>query len=146
MQLNHNLKTRISLLSIALILLAVGGWIYCFFRPRILLLHVLINKLPCQSLFDKIGALCQNCQLPDFMVYNLPGGLWTIAYLLVVEAIFLNRTFTERIWWAAVIPFIGSVSEGLQALEVLPGHFDWWDLCCYLVPFCCYIGISLHAE
>ena len=138
MQLNNNLKIRISLLAAALLLLTVGGWIYCFFRPHVLLLHVLIDKLPCKPLFDKMGEWCQNWQLPEFVVYNLPGALWTLSYLLVVEAIFLSKAFAVRIHWAAAIPLIGVVSECLQALNILPGHFDAWDLCSYLVPFLVY--------
>ena len=145
MQLNNNLKTRISLLAIALLSLAAGGWIYCFFRPRVLLLHVLIDKLQCKSFFDKVGAMCQNCHLPDFVVYNLPGALWTLAYLLVVEAIVLSKTVAVRIQWAAAIPLIGALSECLQAINVLPGHFDVWDLGCYLLPFCAYMAVSLHT-
>lgn len=79
--------------------------------------------------------------LNDFLVFNLPGGLWSASYILIVDALFCKSRRTDRLTIAAVIPMIGAMSELLQAIGFLPGIFDWADFWCYAAPYIIYIMV-----
>ncbi|MBR5716835.1 MAG: hypothetical protein IKX59_09640 [Bacteroidales bacterium] len=79
--------------------------------------------------------------LPDIFIYALPGGLWTLGYILIIDHIFGNRSRMLRIAWASIIPILGIGSGLLQGIGLLPGTFDLWDLVCYALPYIIYIVI-----
>ncbi len=138
--LSHH-KTRIYLLVCAVLLLTIGGFVYLFFRRPVLLLHVLLEKTHLSSLIEQGRMAAADIHLPSFVVYNLPAALWSTAYILVSEALFLHLPVRQRICWASVVPALGVLSEVLQGAHLLPGHFDWIDLLSYLLPFGVYVAV-----
>ena len=127
-----------NLLGMALCLL--GALIYLLFRPRVLLGFRLLDVLRMGTLADRWREAVSGWQLPDFVVYCLPGGLWATAWVLIANGIFHDRPRRTRLLWAAVIPAVGAVSELMQGMGLLPGTFDEMDLLCYAVPYvaaCC---------
>lgn len=85
-------------------------------------------------------------QLPEFIIYNLPGALWAAAYILTTEYFLYRQSVKTRILVAGIIPVIGAVSELLQLTGLLPGTFDVADLLCYLVPYLLYMSITLKIK
>lgn len=133
-----HLKTRLSLLSGAFLMLLLGGAIYMFYRPHVLLMHVWVDNIFMAPWIDNVRQMTGMVRLPSYIVYCLPGALWSTAYILVSDALFLHLPLAKRLSWAVVVPVLGTVSEIMQAFHILPGHFDWLDLLCYILPFLLY--------
>ena len=121
--------------------LLAGAFLYLLFRSKNLLGFELLNRIGAETWADRLRSYTSALTLPDFIVYALPGGLWALGYILIIDHIFSNRSRLTRIVWAAVIPLLGFSAELLQGIGLLPGTFDPWDLVCYAFPYIIYIVI-----
>ena len=132
-------RRRDFILSLALIL--AGGMIYVLFRPRTTLLFVVIDAIGLGRVADVWRLAVADISLPELMINSLPDGLWSTAYVLVIDGLFLSCPASVRLKWASVIPLIGAVSELLQCARLLPGTFDLTDFLFYVTPFLVYLCI-----
>lgn len=126
--------------------LAVGGIIYILFRPRTLL-YGIFHHLTSNSYSD-VGK-----GLGGFFVYSLPGGLWSLGYVLVMDSALKYTSLRLRLMMTGIIPFVGMVSEILQYLfpnyafgRVQLGTFDSADLLAYLLPYVIYVMIVVFKN
>jgi hypothetical protein len=91
------------------------------------------------GLTDAVAGLRDSMrQMPEFIVFNLPGGLWSASYVLLSDAVFAGQSKMMKLAWGSLIPMIGLVSELLQAVALCPGTADWLDAVCYGVPYVLY--------
>ena len=109
----------------------IGGIIYVLYRE-----HTLLYQLMPQECMQPLRANAP--ALPHWVVYNLPGGLWSTAYILIMHCACQFVSPRKRLLYVSVIPLIGVASELLQALHLLPGVFDWPDLIAYALPLAVY--------
>ena len=122
---------------LGLLILCVGGTIYILYRS-----HTLLYQLSNTVMGDYLVSIRQAMGRPsDVIVYNLPGCLWSIAYILIIDGLFVNLSFRTIALVSCVIPMAGVLSELLQALHILPGHYDSVDLIQYLLPYLLFIGM-----
>ena len=119
--------------------LLAGAVIYLLFRSKNLLGFELLNRIGVEPWADRMRSYTADVRLPDEFVNSLPGGLWALGYILVIDSIFGNQSRSTRIVWASVIPLLGVCSEVLQGVGLLPGVFDLWDLVCYALPFIIFV-------
>lgn len=119
--------------------LLAGAVIYLLFRSKNLLGFLLLRRIGVEPWADRMRSYTADVKLPDVVVYSLPGGLWVLGYILVIDSIFGNQSRSTRIAWASVIPLLGVCSELLQGVGLLPGVFSWWDLICYALPFIIFV-------
>ena len=119
--------------------LLAGALIYLLFRSKNLLGFELLNRIGVGPWADRMRSYTADVRLPDVFVNSLPGGLWALGYILVIDSIFGNQSRSTRIVWASVIPLLGVCSEVLQGVGLLPGVFDLWDLVCYALPFIIFV-------
>lgn len=127
-------------LSLGIMLLLVGGITYLLFRPRTLLMFHVADNLGLSPIIDRIREGMTNAWFPEFIVYSLPGALWSAAYLLTADCFLNGQTVKTRLAITSIIPLIGAASELLQLTGVLPGTYDGWDLLCYLIPYLIYLS------
>lgn len=107
-----------------------GGLIYVIYRKGTLI-------------YDLFGLLMKDaetwrenaCPLSHFIIYNLPGGLWSLAYILIANGLTHGMGIKQRLLLASIVPAIGCVSELLQLLHILPGMPDMADALCYMLPY-----------
>ena len=122
---------------LSIILVSIGGCIYLMQRTTGLLMFRIIDFL---GLTDVVATLrAYAMQWPEFVVFSLPGGLWSASYVLLADAVFAGQSNLIRLSWGSLIPRIGVVSELLQALGLCPGTADWQDAVCYGVPYMVYV-------
>ncbi|MBR5068436.1 MAG: hypothetical protein IKX25_03475 [Bacteroidales bacterium] len=121
--------------------LVVGAVLYLLFRTKSLLGFELLSRIGAEPWADWMRSHTSAISLPDIIIYALPGGLWALGYILIIDHIYGDRSRLTRIVWAAVIPVLGFGSELLQVIGLLPGTFDPWDLVCYALPYIIYIVI-----
>lgn len=122
---------------LGIIFLSVGGGIYLMQRTTGLLMFRIIDFL---GLSDVIAGLRTSViQMPEFIVFSLPGGLWSASYLLFADALLCHQSLVMRLAWGSLIPMIGMTSELLQAVGLCPGTADGLDAVCYGVPYVVYV-------
>lgn len=119
--------------------LLTGATIYLLFRSKTLLGFKLLSGIGAEPWADRMRSYAADVTLPDVVVYSLPGGLWSLGYILIIDSLFSNQTRSTRIAWASVIPLLGVGSEVLQAIGLLPGVFDTLDLVFYALPFILFV-------
>ena len=127
-------------LSLGIMLLLVGGITYLLFRPRTLLMFHVADYLGLSPIIDRIREGMTDVWLPEFIVYSLPGALWSAAYLLMVDCFLYGQSVRTRLVATSIIPLIGAASEVFQLTGMVPGTFDGWDLLCYLIPYLLYLS------
>lgn len=126
---------RIAILVFSAVCLLTGGLIYLLFRSKTLLMFSWVAYIGGDQILNFIRDNTV-CDLPDFVLFCLPDFLWTTSYILLIDAFWVAKK--QRLIWASIIPIVGMVSEILQYVSVMPGTYDFWDLCCYSLPFCIY--------
>ena len=127
-------------LPLGMMLLLTGGMTYLLFRPQTLLMFHVTDAIGLSAAINSMREGISS-QLPEFIIYCLPGALWAAAYILTIR-----QSVKARILVAGIIPIIGAVSELLQLTGLLPGTFDVADLLCYLVPYLLYMSIILKIK
>ena len=132
-------------LPLGMMLLLTGGITYLLFRPQTLLMFHVTDALGLSAVINSMREGISS-QLPEFIIYNLPGALWAASYILTTEYFLYRQSVKTRILVAGIIPVIGAVSELLQLTGLLPGTFDVADLLCYLVPYLLYMSITLKIK
>ena len=119
--------------------LTIGGMIYVLYRSHSLLVFHIAGKLGLSAWIDHIRNSAPILELPEWVIYSLPGGLWAAAYILMIEAVAQPWPPRKRMLWASSIPLCGIASELLQGIGCLPGIFDPIDALCYAIPLGFYI-------
>ena len=136
-------KRSLSILYIlaSVILIIIGGVIYFSFRSKSLILFRWADALYLNSFVENLRQSMSIYTPSDFVKYNLPDGLWSLSYVLIILAIWksMNR---ENIIWFCFMPIIAMFSEFFQLFSILPGYFDWRDVMCYTMPLIILITIK----
>lgn len=132
-------------LPLGMMMLLMGGMTYLLFRPQTLLMFHVTDAIGLSAAINSMREGISS-QLPEFIIYSLPGALWAAAYILTTEYFLYRQSVKTRILVAGIIPVIGAVSELLQFTGLLPGTFDVADLLCYLVPYLLYLSIILKIK
>lgn len=110
------MKTRLRFFLLVVVPLVAGGLIYVFCRPETIRFKT----------WFAAGAMPQQ-YFPDWMVYNLPAGLWLFAFLYM-----LRLLQSQWYYFASAICFAFG-AELLQATAYAGGTFDFGDLLAYSV-------------
>ena len=116
-----------------------GGAIYILWRSNQLRVFSWIDSLGLSSLVSsiRVTALPIKNQVPAFLLYSLPDGLWTFAVTSCMIIIWKGQRGLLRAFWVSIGAFLALASELAQSLCLIPGAFTLLDVMFYL------IGISL---
>lgn len=133
-------------LTIGILLLLFGGLLYVLYRPQTLLLFHVADQLGLSAVIGQGRLWASAWQPAAFVIYCLPAGLWAMSYVLIVAGLAEALQPMARFSAVAFIPLIGGVSELMQAVDIIPGTFDWADLLLYLLPLVLYMAYSLNVK
>ena len=111
-----------------------GVTIYLLWRDQHLLIHRVIHTCGLQPSLDVLRSFVLDIQLPEWIRFALPDGLWSLSYILIIDAL-VKRDYR----WTSVIPAIGVISELMQLVGWMPGTYDTIDLLAYFIPYLLYI-------
>jgi hypothetical protein len=125
------------LISMHLITLTIGSFIYLFFRSDTLLMFRWFDSI---SLTDKLETLRNYTlplgkNLPNWFIYSLPDGLWISSYVFLMFSIWGESLSSKSIIWLLLILIAAIVSEFCQLIHIIPGTFDMLDLLSYTIGF-----------
>lgn len=109
---------------IILILFGSSCFIYLFNRENIILYDWLnLNSLQNFELFNVFTF-----NIPKWIVYNLPDGIWTMTMTYAILYIWNFRITKMNVFWI-ILPFILAFSiEFGQQLKLINGTYDTKDL------------------
>ena len=75
----------------AYILLFIGSMIYLSFRSTPLLLFEWCRFLGLDCYINFFRSFVCKIQPSNFIIYNLPGGMWLLSYMLLINVIWANE-------------------------------------------------------
>lgn len=123
--------------------LLAGTSIYLLFRSRNHLVFFILDSVGLKIAIDTIRSMTGGIDLPEFVRFCLPDGLWTSSYILFSDYFNKNEKLTMRLLLASIIPLLGIASELLQSINMIPGTFDPLDIACYALPLLLWTALIL---
>ena len=140
--IDKNVLTRIAKATTGFMALTVGGLIYIRYRCESLLMFEWFHDLNISDFIASVRSYSNDSILYEWVIYNMPAGLWLFAYLLIIDAIWGNEKNTLYLCHLFILPILALVSELMQFLGVLPGTFDFLDLISYVCAILLFIIIK----
>ena len=119
--------------------LAFGCAIYLFFRSKTLNIYMWCSQMGLSDYVDYIRLQVLNWNIPQFVKFSLPDGLYCAAYILFIDAIWHKETSLAKYIIITLVPLVTVSSELLQYFGLAKGTFDVYDLICYTIPYLIYI-------
>lgn len=120
-------------------LLITGCLIYLLFRSNTIYIYTWCCSLGLSGVIDTLRFAVCDWIIPNFIKFNLPDGLYCVAYLLIIDAIWHDDKSWLKLLILATVPTIIVFSEIMQYFGLIRGTFDVCDLLCYILPTVLYI-------
>lgn len=146
MQNNHSNIIVATKLFLGTLFLAFGCAIYLLFRSKTLNIYKWCSKIGFSEYVDSVRSQVQYWNIPPFVRYSLPDGLYCAAYLLIIDAIWQNEDTLIKYIILSLVPFVTISSELLQYYGLIRGTFDFFDLICYSIPLFLFIIINFFNK
>lgn len=124
----------VSEICLGAISLMCGCVIYLLFRSKSLNIYKWCSAIGLSDNVDEIRKTVTDWNLPDWVRFSLPDGLYCAAYLLLIDAIWRSDTSWRKYIILSVVPIVTVGSEVLQYFGLVKGTFDFADLLCYALP------------
>ncbi|EID73846.1 hypothetical protein [Imtechella halotolerans] len=111
-----------------------GGLIYVMFRTSTLKMFGWFETIGLDRLTNVIRKLTFKfaVELPDWILFSLPDGLWIFSYVSLMLAIWQNSVSPKNTLWILLIPILVIGSEIGQLFGFVIGTFDFADLLLYI--------------
>ena len=119
---------------LGIIFLICGCAIYLLFRSKTLNIYQWCVALGFSDMIDSFRNNVQNWNVSEFVKFSIPDGLYCAAYILIIDAIWLNDNGIIKNIIISLVPFVTISSEVLQYYGLVKGTFDIYDLICYVIP------------
>ena len=126
-------------------LLVVGCAIYLLFRSKTLYIYIWCKWLGLSGTIDTLRHFVSGWQVPDFIRFCLPDGLYCAAWFFFIDAIWHDDKRFVKYVVALLVPFVTIGSEILQYFGLVKGTFDAYDLFCYAIPLGIYMIYEYHS-
>lgn len=122
---------KITLISISILFLLLGGFIYLIFRPHTLNMFVWLGVINCEQIFQ-LKDYNQDLKFIEFLIFSLPNGLWILSFLIIIGLIW-EKYHIFFIIYSSFFTGISILFEFLQKVEFIPGTFDIADILVLLI-------------
>ena len=114
-------------------MLLIGSMIYFAFRSSELYMFRLFPNGDLPSWLVGIRGQLSMLNVPEWVRYSLPDGLWLLSYMIIIECIWGDdATWLHGLFlWTLPISII--IAEFLQMVHLVPGTGDWGDVVFYVL-------------
>ena len=129
-----------------IICLASGCAIYLLFRSTSLNIYQWCMEFGLSNIIDSVRYIVQDWDMPEWIKYNLPDGVYVAAYILIIDAIWKDDDSLIKHFVIALVPLVTITSEIFQYFGLVKGTFDLCDLLFYSVPFIAYHINKYHFK
>lgn len=104
--------------------------IYVCFRPESLLMF---HWSQAAGISEEIHLIRDAARpigraFPAWANHSLPYAMWVLSYMLAQRSTWYRSEALASYFWILAAPVIAIISEVAQALQMIPGTFDWIDL------------------
>ena len=132
-------------ISLAVLMLLCGSGIYLLFRSKTLNIYRWCALLGCSDGIDFLRYAVNDWNIPEFIKFSLPDGLYCAAYILVMDSIWQKECGWQKHVIVLSVPLFTITSEILQYFGLVKGTFDVYDLICYSFPPLIYILFNYNS-
>ncbi len=115
--------------------LSIGTLIYLLFRPETIRIFEWSKMIGINVFISTVREYFSTIELPNWIVYNLPNGLWIFGLTYFLLTIWRNRKDFQAKFWIATPLIIALFLEFSQLNLNNVGTFDFKDLAFYLIGF-----------
>lgn len=128
---------KIKLYTPSFLTLLLGGLIYICCRTESLRMFSWFNSIKLSEFIIFIRNYTPNFnnQIPDWIKFSLPDGLWLFSFTSLILITWKNEITSSNIFWLISLPLVALSSEIAQVCSILPGTFDYLDLTMYILGF-----------
>ncbi len=125
------MSSRYSLAGMSAACLATGSLLYICFRPKSLLIFQWAEAIGAGGRVNvaRNATRAVDHMMAGWITYSLPFALWVVSYMLAIGAVWGGSRSSARLIWLSIAPAMAIGSEVMQAAHLIPGTFDWRDLC-----------------
>lgn len=127
-------------------MLAIGCCIYLLFRSKTLNIYHWCSALGLSDIIDDYRQITMLWNVPDFIRFSIPDGLYCAAYILFIDAIWHKDKGIIKNIIVLLVPLVTISSELLQLFGIVRGTFDIYDLVCYSFPLLVYLSIICYQQ
>lgn len=116
-------------------LLGVGELIYLLYRPLTIIMFQPFEQTGTMSFvytLRKSSLFPPYAEVPKWIVYSLPDGLWLLSFFFLMEYIWYNETSQIKSVFTILISVMIVGWEVLQYSGIMPGTWDINDMLAYL--------------
>lgn len=108
--------------------LLLGGLIYILGRSSNLVFFHWLKVAGFGHYFKSMSQNSLHPDLPKWLVFSFPNGLWAFAYALLITGIWFYSRSRLRYFWMSSIPALIIGFEVLQYTGLIPGIFSFQDV------------------
>ncbi len=142
-----NVKNKRGFLILcSVFLLLIGIYIYLLYRPTNLYMFKVFEVTDSFWIIENLRQ-CDyfppKQSLPEWVIYNLPDGLWLLSYMIVMEVIWGDGDNIKKLLFVFGMPIIILAWEILQLFHVAAGTWDVRDMLSYLVAIIIFLLYKL---
>jgi hypothetical protein len=140
----YRLNRQIQIL-LAIFPIFIATLIYILFRDENIYLVSILNKGEHLSYIRKILDAWSPIKniLPEWVIYSLPDGLWSISFYSVVS-IFIGKEIALTYYLILFLLII--LLEIGQLFNFINGTYDFTDVMMYVISFSFYFSISFYHK
>lgn len=140
----HHIRKWIATeIILGVLFLVCGCAIYLLFRSKSLNIYKWCSAIGLSNAIDTLRSSCHNWNVPYWVKFSLPDGLYSAAYILIINAIWYKNNGLVKYIIVSVVPLLTISSEILQFFGLVKGTFDFYDIVCYAIPPLLYIVIKI---
>lgn len=122
----------------------VGSGIYlCLRNTNLEMFKIFSNGLPSWVLC--LRSFFSSYDVPDFIKFSLPDGLWLFSYLLIIDSIWHDQKSKIYLFFLTILPTSALLSEVLQMFMLFPGVGDWTDILFYILSIVFFLIIKIYS-
>ena len=133
------------LIFVSVCLLLIGWLIYLIYRPTNLYMFKVFEVTDSFRILTHLrnfDYLPQRQYVPEWIIYNLPDGLWLLSYMMLMDVIWENGDKVKRFLFVFFMPVIIMVWEIMQGFQVVEGTWDIGDMFSYLIAMTIYYCLT----
>ena len=142
--LSYKTKAMVKI-SLAVLMLLCGSAIYLLFRSKTLNMYKWCASLGLSDEIDSLRYAVSDWNIPEFIKFSLPDGLYCAAYILIMDSIWQKECGWPKHAVVLSVPLFTIGSEILQYFGLAKGTFDVNDLLCYSFPPLIYILFNYNS-
>lgn len=123
----------------------IGSGIYLCFRSTDLQMFQLFPNSELPFWARRLRTYSETLNVPEWVRFSLPDGLWLLAYLLIIDCIWGGQRSPTSLFFLAILPIAIIIVELLQMIHLISGVGDWMDILFYFLSIVLFLTIKMFV-